>query len=335
MADRLFDYYYVRGHSRIVQKIDLLRKRLTSSPSKGNQGSYQDDQIPASSSAISFIIPDFKFNFTTLGVSGRYGPNDTAGYEGTTLEHKVKLQGGIQMWQVPRNGSYVIEAWGASGQDSQTEPVRKGGKGAYMKGTFNLTRGTLLRILIGQRGRRGNVEDDMTGGGGGGTFVVLSTGSPLIIAGGGGGGGALKDESDDGDPGQTTEYGSRYGGHNGSGGKIKVEGDPSGSFEAGAGGGLIGDGEPAQMAEGGKSFRNGGVGGNSPSEMHGGFGGGGAGIRYPGAGGGYSGGSVFKNSEGKTIAGGGGSLNAGADQVKEAGANQGNGRVMVSLVRQA
>lgn len=194
---------------------------LTPSPSKGDQGSCQDDQIPASLSAISVIIPDFNFNFTTLGVSGRYGPNDTAGYEGTTLEHKVKLQGGIQMWQVPRNGSYVIEAFGASGQDSQTEPVRKGGKGAYMKGTFNLTRGTLLQILIGQRGSKGNVGDDLTGGGGGGTFVVLSTGSPLIIAGGGGGGGALKDESDDGDPGQTTEYGSQHGGHNGSGGELK------------------------------------------------------------------------------------------------------------------
>ena len=239
------------------------------------------------------------------------------------------------MWQVPRNGSYVIEAWGASGQDSRSEPVRDGGKGAYMKGTFNLTRGTLLQILIGQTGSKGNVGVRLVGGGGGGTFVVLSTGSPLIIAGGGGGGGALKDDSDKGDPGQITEYGSKHGGHNGSGGEIKEEGRPSGSFEAGAGGGLIGDGKSAEIAEGGKSFRNGGVGGKSASEMDGGFGGGGAGMRYPGAGGGYSGGSVFKKTFGKTIAGGGGSLNTGADQVKEEGVNEGNGRVTIYLVSQA
>lgn len=235
------------------------------------------------------------------------------------------------MWQVPRNGSYVIEAWGASGQDSRSEPVRDGGKGAYMKGTFNLTRGTLLQILIGQTGSKGNVG--MAGGGGGGTFVVLSTGSPLIIAGGGGGGGALGHESDKGNPGKITEDGSQHGGQSGAGGEIKEEGEPYGSFEAGAGGGLLGDGKSSNKAEGGKSFRNGGVGGKSASEMHGGFGGGGAGMTYPGAGGGYSGGSVFKKA--KVIAGGGGSLNAGADQVKEEGVNEGNGRVTIYLVRQA
>ena len=79
-------------------------------------------------------------------------------------------------------GSYVIEAWGASGAGGQGG---NGGKGAYMKGTFSLTSGTLLKILVGQAGSAW-----MAGGGGGGTFITSSSNTALIVAGGGGGGGA-------------------------------------------------------------------------------------------------------------------------------------------------
>lgn len=91
---------------------------------------------------------DFNVTFTTLGAKGRGGPTKATGYRGTTLQDKVKLERGIQMWQVPRNGTYVIEAWGASGADSDK---KAGGMGAYIKGTFNLTRGILLQILAGDR----------------------------------------------------------------------------------------------------------------------------------------------------------------------------------------
>ena len=157
------------------------------------------------------------------------------------------------------NGSYVIDAWGASGADGRqtadpSSSTIAGGKGAYTKGSFNLTHGMLLNILVGQRGSVGTTGSPLPGGGGGGTFVVLSSGDPLIVAGGGGGGGAPTKDYDVGDPGQSTGEGSQHGGSNGNGGEILEEGEPSVSFEAGAGGGLIGDRESAIITKGGKKF---------------------------------------------------------------------------------
>ena len=281
-------------------------------------------------------MSDFNFTFTTLGAQGETGPLNTSRYQGTTLEHKVTLQKGIQIWKVPLNGTYVIEAWGASGADGRQEvdPVsstRAGGKGAHMKGCFNLTQGTSVKILVGQRGSNGTTGSPLPGGGGGGTFVVHYSGNPLIIAGGGGGGGAPLSGYDEGDPGQITEHGSQSGGSNGTGGVLLVEDAPSGNLEAGAGGGLNADGESGINAKGGSSFINGGRGGNSMNGANGGFGGGGGGLHYPGAGGGYSGGGVMKK-KGVTIAGGGGSLNRGINQVKREDVNRGDGKVVIALV---
>ena len=280
-------------------------------------------------------MSDFNFTFTTLGAQGKTGPSDTSRYQGTTLEHKVTLQKGIQIWKVPLNGTYVIEAWGASGavgrQNDSGSSTRAGGKGAYMKGCFNLTQGTSVKILIGQKGSTGTTGSPLLGGGGGGTFIVLHSGNPLIIAGGGGGGGAPSDGYDEGDPGQITEHGSQSGGSNGTGGVLLVEGAPSKNLEAGAGGGLNADGENGTITMGGLSFLNGGLGGNSMSGANGGFGGGGGGFQYPGAGGGYSGGGVMQKS-GDTIAGGGGSLNRGIHQVKTEDVNRDDGKVVIALV---
>ena len=54
-----------------------------------------------------------------------------------------------------------------------------------MIGTFNLTKGEIIKILVGQEG--GINDDSGTSGGGGGSFVVRESNTPLIIAGGGGG----------------------------------------------------------------------------------------------------------------------------------------------------
>ena len=282
------------------------------------------------------LSSDFIFTFTTLGALGSKGPTDTSGYQGTTLQHKVTLDNGIQIWQVPLSGSYVIEAWGASGAEGRqsgdvSAAARPGGKGAYMRGTFNFTRGTKLKILVGQKGSRGAFGSPLPGGGGGGTFVTSLSNAPLIVAGGGGGGVAESGNMNEGDPGQTTGNGSRAGGSNGSGGDIYEQGSPSNSFECGAGGGLNGDGESGSVFEGGKGFVKGGKGGDSPVGGHGGFGGGGAGFLYPGAGGGYSGGGVLKDGS-EVIAGGGGSFNSGASPVKKKGVMEGDGKVIIKLV---
>ena len=247
------------------------------------------------------------------------------------------MDNGIQIWQVPLNGSYVIEAWGASGAQGRVTKgasvvMRSGGKGAYMKGTFNLTRGTLLKILVGQAGSTGVASlPPQSGGGGGGTFITSSSNAALIVAGGGGGGGAKTGDNYDGDPGQISEEGSRSGGSNGTGGTILRIGSLSDPFEGGAGGGLNGDGESAIFARGGKSFENGGEGGHSAKGAMGGYGGGGGGFQFPGAGGGYSGGGVLDN-QGKTIAGGGGSFNSGENPVKKEGVKEGDGKVIITLV---
>lgn len=284
------------------------------------------------------------FTFTTLGALGPTGPKFTYGYQGTQLEGKVTLQNGIQLWQVPLTGSYVIEAWGASGADGREggygqgdRRIAAGGKGAYMKGIFNLTRGTTLKILVGQTGGRSNTGANLPGAGGGGTFITSLSDIPFIIAGGGGGGYAHWRTTNDGDPGQITGTGSRHGGSEGAGGELYERGYPSPSFESGAGGGLKEDGESGHLTEGGKRFVVGGEGGRVKyvgSGGLGGFGGGGAAYHYPGAGGGYSGGGVVKDRK-YTIAGGGGSFNSGADQEKENGVKQGDGKVIITLVHKA
>ena len=90
------------------------------------------------------------------------------------------------------SGLYNVEACGASGGDYAT----LGGKGAKVKGTIRLHKGTQLTLLIGQEGR--------SGGGGGATFVVFTSNlTPLLVAGGGGGGGGVGNHNfSDGDPGK-------------------------------------------------------------------------------------------------------------------------------------
>ena len=264
---------------------------------------------------------------------GSNGPTGTSGYKGTTLQGKVRIENGIQLWTVPLSGSYVIEAWGASGAEGRSDKfssdTRPGGKGACVKGTFNLTRGKELKILVGQTGSKGKNGSPLPGGGGGGTFITSSADVPLIIAGGGGGGVAQPGNFHEGDPGQTIRNGSQAGGAYGSGGNLYEKGSPS-AFLCGAGGGLNGDGKSGGFDEGGKGFIKGGKGGNSPSKGNGGFGGGGAAWRYPGAGGGYSGGGVVKDKK-ETIAGGGGSFNTGANPKKGEGLG-GDGKVIITLL---
>ena len=54
-----------------------------------------------------------------------------------------------------------------------------------MIGTFRLSKGETIQILVGQGGAIN--RNSQSSGGGGGTFVVRASNNPLIIAGGGGG----------------------------------------------------------------------------------------------------------------------------------------------------
>ncbi|XP_078660924.1 uncharacterized protein LOC144905240 [Branchiostoma floridae x Branchiostoma belcheri] len=132
--------------------------------------------------------PRFKTaTFTTLGATGRVGPTSLgAHYRGQDHEKLVTLQDGIQLFTVPETGNYSIEVAGAAGGwDSANSNKGNRGYGALMKGTFELYKGEVLKILIGQEGAE--TTGGLSAGGGGGTFVAWFINTPLIIAGGGGG----------------------------------------------------------------------------------------------------------------------------------------------------
>ena len=237
-------------------------------------------------------------------------------------------------------GTYVIEASGGSGgngsdgRQSNPLPWTLGGLGAKMIGSFQLSKGTELKILVGQEGSTSLNFPDRPGSGGGGTFVTLSDNTPLIIAGGGGGGGAARKQFTSGDPGQATEDGTRCGGKGGYGGQVcnADTGNVDVSLIAGGGAGLRGNGKGNEgIVTRSFGFTNGGIGGTCPASP-GGFGGGGAAMVLGGGGGGYSGGGVV-GTQTKGTAGGGGSYNAGTDQQNIAGVNKGDGKVIITLRR--
>ena len=257
------------------------------------------------------------------------------GYVGTPLDGRVTVSDGIQIWSVPETGSYVIEVFGASGANGtyveDKSSWRTGGLGARMTGTFQLQKGIPLKILVGQEGNRTTdpLSRERPGGGGGGSFVTFSDNTPLIIAGGGGGGGIPREQFKNGDPGQSTENGGRCGGAGGYGGNLcnADTGMVDLQIPGGGGAGLLGNG-------GGKRgfsvrFIHGGTGGKCPVSQ-GGFGGGGYALKAGGGGGGYSGGGVLSGPNIR-VAGGGGSYNSGKNQQNMAGANKGDGKVIITL----
>ena len=283
---------------------------------------------------FSWILQDHKYIFTTLGARGAYGPTSTAGYQGTSLEDQVILNKGIQRWTVPVTGSYVIEAAGASGA-SGASGTKLGGLGAKMTGTFQINEGTKLKILVGQEGLTNAVYP---GGGGGGSFVTLSDDTPLIVAGGGGEGGE-EGNFTNGDPGQATRNGSQCGGTQGGGGKVcnASTGQEDFFLFSGGGAGMHGNGSSwlriyrKGLALAPRSFITGGTGGPGVWSP-GGFGGGSVALLFSGGGGGgYSGGGVLSTDK-KGTAGGGGSYNVGKNQQNVAGANKGDGKVVITLV---
>jgi hypothetical protein len=258
----------------------------------------------------------------------------------TPGDNAINYTGSIQTYTVEQAGTYVITAYGADGGEGFESA---GGKGAEVIGTFGLSAGEEIEILVGGGGAASGGGAPYTGGGGGGgTFVfadVSGTLTPLVVAGGGGGGGIYGG----GQNGQTTTGGGAglgtgggAGGSLGGGGHFGFGGFGGGG---GGGGGRSGNGGTYAGASsfqssggGGSSFQSGGGGG--PGSYSGGVGGvggggggglsggGGGGGGYSGGGGGYSGGG----------GGGGGSFDGGTNQVLTAGENAGSGKVTIDKV---
>ena len=311
---------------------------------------FQAVQNPGSVSGSALY--DFtSHTFTNCSATGSSGPtlsNCTSSYSTTwddnTSYFNMNTQG-IQEWTVPKTGSYTIEAWGGEGGDN-TASSSIPGKGARMKGTFSLTSGQVLKILVGQKGSTARY----IGGGGGGTFVWISgqTAAPLIAAGGGGGVGYSSGY--DGVDGTTNNDGTNgnnqsSGGGTSGGGGTDVSGT---SREASGGAGWLSNGNDGSDhgctydSEGGVKPLSGGTGGSgggssSNGSPSGGFGGGGGGNARCGAvggggGGGYSGGGAGAEPPSYSAGGGGGSYNSGSNQSNSSGIQEDHGKVTITLL---
>ncbi|KAJ7383089.1 hypothetical protein OS493_030976 [Desmophyllum pertusum] len=252
----------------------------------------------------------------------------------------------------PKSTRYLIKAWGARGGTHSynygyNPGTYYGGKGALKEGTFRLTKGTVLNIVVGQRGGDSvevkggqsttrtaaelglSVEDNAGTGGGGGSFVY-TTSNFLLLAAGGGGGASGGYNGVDGQAGTsgTSSVGNvtsyvRKGGTGGQPGECNTVG---GNFHGGVGAGWSGQGcdrtgshhgerggSRAQGWIGGRAgTMNSGNNGGPPPGAVGGFGGGGGGSEDNGAsggGGGYSGGGSGTHDD--QAGGGGGSYCSG------------------------
>ena len=119
------------------------------------------------------------FTFTTLGTSGRRGPDSTKTYASAPWSaDQFSIVNGQQQWTVPATGTYNIVAAGAYGATP----------GRVVSGDVDLNEGQVLSLLVGQQPTplTANVADNVTVGGGGGTFVTVDQ-KPLVVASGGDG----------------------------------------------------------------------------------------------------------------------------------------------------
>jgi prepilin-type N-terminal cleavage/methylation domain-containing protein len=248
--------------------------------------------------------------------------------------------GTIQTWTVPITGSYVIDAYGAQGGYSyllSTNTINPGGKGAWIKGTFNLTAGQVISILVGQPGYD-YANNFRAGGGGGGTFITNKEDGTLLIAAGGGGGAGqyVTTPAANGQSGTDGGSGTKGPGPSFVAGGISGAGGGTSTYSGGGGGWLTNGIDSTNYGKGGKSFSNNGEGGvgyrsdRLTPTIDGGFGGGGGAYAGGGGGGGYSGGGAggwLSSSSGN--GGGGGSFNGGDNQSNTAGDRIGSGLVII------
>lgn len=302
------------------------------------------------------LTAQFTYSFTNAGAAGSIGPNQlqiNTAYSSSNLSGSVVVTGGIQSFTIPTAGSYKIEAYGAAGGTQLYSPSYPGGPGAYMSGVFSFSAGTVLKILVGQKGNdtQGFPVDNAAPGGGGGTFVYFNASDPLPLIAAGGGGGGGRDQgllsattASNGNPALV----GGAGGTSGNGGQSNSGGS---SYWAGAGAGWLTDGTGGNNsstysyfagssgAYGGRTPLNGGAGGirwndGTDEGGDGGFGGGGGGgsdNMGTGGGGGFSGGGGGRSgASGNPTGGGGGSYNGGASQVNTASVNPGHGKVIIT-----
>lgn len=170
--------------------------------------------ITAITSRLLNILTLYTFNthtFTNANAYGAQGPTllqcrtaySSVSWTQDTINNYLNMTTqGIQQWKVPRTGNYTIEMSGAaggficdpasSGTQGGTTNSGRAGYGYKISGIVNLTKGTILNIVVGQRGvgwPAGNnlvSTYDQAAGGGGASCVFIGTTLLMIAAGGNG-----------------------------------------------------------------------------------------------------------------------------------------------------
>jgi len=288
------------------------------------------------------------FTFTNGTATKQNGPTSFAAVSSYTSQSwyasYFSVSSGIQSWTVPVDGTYRITNVGASGGENNGGTYYPGfpGQGAAIQGDFVLSKGTVLNLVVGQKGDYGQNGS----AGGGGSFVYTGSiggGGLLIAAGGGGGWGHGHDTYTTGvkggggsatstpvsgvsspNPGDGGFQGIGLGGRGG-GGATQY-----GTGGGGAGWGSNGNNGTASSRNGLGGTRwigasgTGGSGLTGSNTGQGGFGGGGGWGGNNGAaggGGGYTGGGGGNGYNGSSwgAGAGGGSYNSGTNQVNTAG----------------
>ena len=241
-------------------------------------------EFPSGFSAGTIAPPTTASWHNTLNPVMLFQQRDNMASAGSIIflpSHQDALNTGtIRNWTVPKSDWYHFDVVGAVGGGGGFTHWN-GGRGSRMRGDFFLSKGTVLKILVGHAGRNSQ-HDPGDAGGGGGTFVTLSDNTPLIVA--GGGGGAYPANFVIGQDAVLTTTGGAGTGSGGGAGGANGNGGIQGSH-SGAGGGLTGNGADSStwysLARGGTSFINGGNGAlDAYSHSQGGFGGGGSGHGY-------------------------------------------------------
>lgn len=272
------------------------------------------------------------FIFNTAGATGRYGPTigqaATAYASETWYPSQYSISNGIQSLTVSQGGDYEIMAVGAYGGEVIYSGPYSGGYGSIMVGTFTLTEGDIINMVVGQKGSNGaNISYGGSGGGGGGSYVYKGS-TVILVAGGGGGANYYSGNWDLGVDGYITTTGT-YTGTATNGGSFNGTGGCGG-------GGTLGNGGNSGYGTPGLSYSNGSAGGASYSGAStgglGGFGGGGGcGFSGGGGAGGYSGGNGGGNGA-SDPAGGGGSYNSGTNQTNTVNTIKEHGYIIITKV---
>ena len=174
-------------------------------------GLFTDRAINIVGSSDLYTFSPNPFKFTNGGQTGYLGPelvtltghadysaaawrtnpahfNLGKGYYPDSGSDASTPQRGFQLWTVPKDGTYTIQAQGALGGDANFTSQTPG-KGARVQADFTLTKGTKIIIIVGQGGVAAT-NYQLSSGGGGGTFVLknnfgITTDDIYLIAGGG------------------------------------------------------------------------------------------------------------------------------------------------------